>query len=50
MTVDSAYKPVEHANDGDTEYPFEIEGVGTEAMQIYVVDADGNATKLIQPE
>lgn len=38
MTVDSAYRPEVYVNDDDVLYTFEIESVGSEAIQIWVND------------
>jgi hypothetical protein len=47
MTVDSTYLgAVTYENDDETEYPFEIESIGADAVQVWVVDAEGNRTRL----
>lgn len=37
MTVDSAYFPQVALADDDTEFGFEIESLGDEAMRVYVI-------------
>jgi hypothetical protein len=41
MTVDSAYFAEQKERDEDTEFPFEIESIGDEAMRVYIIK-DGN--------
>tara|TARA_R100001163_G_C4900404_1_gene89259 strand:- start:285 stop:440 length:156 start_codon:yes stop_codon:yes gene_type:complete len=49
VTVDSKYLgPVTFENDGETEYPFEIESVGAEAFKIFLVDENDSSTQLKQ--
>jgi hypothetical protein len=37
MTVDSAYFAEQKERDEDTEFPFEIESIGDEAMRVYLI-------------
>lgn len=45
MTVDSAYFLEPKERDADTEFPFEIESIGDEAMRVYIIK-DGNRYRL----
>lgn len=46
MTVDSAYYPEVYEEDDDIEYSFEIESVGAEAFQVFVIDETGIISQL----
>ena len=47
MTVDSFYYPIAFANDGGTEYTFELESIGEDAIQLY--KNDGTTRTLLTP-
>lgn len=49
MTVDSAYLgPQWSDEDGEVCYPFEIESIGDAAIQVWMVEADGTRTQLVE--